>query len=56
MLAAAAANGGELAAARGLRGQAQQVIPEVSEGESPQRRLDRYLRATAVSRRWADGA
>ena len=54
MLAAAAANGGDLAAARGLRAQAQQVIPEVCEGESPQRRLDRYLRATAVSRRWAD--
>jgi xylulokinase len=54
MLAAAAANGGDLAAARGLRAPAEQVIPEASEAESAQHRLDRYLRATEVSRRWAD--
>jgi xylulokinase len=56
MLAAAAANGGELSAARSLRAETQQVIPKLSERESAQRRLDRYLRATDLTLRWADDA
>jgi hypothetical protein len=54
MLGAAAANGGELGAARELRGQGESVVPGVSEAEAAERGLARYVRATEISCRWAD--
>ena len=54
ILGAAAANGAELGAALELRGQGELAVPALSKAQAAERGLARYLRATEVSRRWAD--
>lgn len=56
MLAAAAASGGDLAAARALRGQLRTALPTESDRAAADRRLDAYRRAAKASITWADRA
>jgi sugar (pentulose or hexulose) kinase len=53
-LGAAAAQGGDLAAARALRGDLREAIPTTSELEGASGRLERYRRAAGMSIGWAD--
>jgi xylulokinase len=56
MLAAAAANGGDLAAVRALRGEMRSTNPSESDWEGAEGRFNAYRRAVGASLGWADDA